>query len=111
MRQFAHLHISEGPDNRVVDRCQVHSTERPDKTSFHRRTVNVGIMHGCRILDQKLFQRFRIVGITVNQGFDQTGVFNPDDFVIVNWKFRTLKMKPIPFGFEFISPDITFIKH
>jgi len=81
MGQFTHLNISEGTDNRVVNRCQIHSTERPDKTSFHRRTVNVGIMHGCRILDQKLFQGFRIVGITVNQCFDQKGVFDTNDLV------------------------------
>ena len=51
------------------------------------------------------------MGITVDQGFDQTGILDPDDFVIIYRKFSTLKIKSIPFGLEFISPDVAFIKY
>ena len=37
--------------------------------------MDIGIMRGQRVGNEKLFQRLRVVGIIVNQGFDQKAVF------------------------------------
>ena len=71
--------------------------------------MNIGIMGGYGVPDKKFFQGFRIVGIVVNQGFDQQTVFDVDAFVPADRNFKLLVMKDIPLMFELVAPDIAFV--
>jgi len=111
MRHFTNLHIGKSANDTIMGRCQIDGGKRLKKASLRRRPMNIGIMHGHGIIDKKHFQTFRIMRIIVNQGFDQKTVLDADGFILMHRYHTPIKFEQIAFGFEFIPPDVAFVKN
>ena len=72
--------------------------------------MNIGIVQGHGILDQKFLQIFRVMGKIMDQGFDQKAVFDMNDFIVMQGDIQVLVAMNVSLAFQFISPDIAFIK-
>ena len=110
MAQFTHLDISKIADDTVMDGGQIYRGERGQKTALHRRAMDVGIVHRSRILNQELFQVFRIVRKAVHQGFNEKAVLDMNHFIIMERDLQAFMVEGLPLGLQFISPDITLIE-
>jgi len=73
--------------------------------------VDIGIVSGNSIGNKKLFQGFRVMGKIVNQGFDEKTIFNVNALISGDGDFKLLIMKYITPVFQFVAPDITFVKY
>ena len=111
MAQFTHLDIGKIPDDAVMHGGQIHCGERGQKAALHRRAMDVGIVQRGRILDQELFQVFRIMGKAVHQGFDEEAVLDMDHFIIMERDLQALIAEDLSLGLQFISPDVTLVEH
>jgi len=72
--------------------------------------VDVGIVGGDGVLNEKAFQGFRIMGKIMNQGFNQKAVLNLDLFIFAHRNFIILVSEDVVGLFEFITPDIAFVE-
>ena len=72
--------------------------------------MDIGVMGGNGIPDEKFLKGFRIMRKTVNQGFNQITVFDFDAFIPGDRNFKLIKLKYVTTVFEFVAPNIAFIK-
>ena len=70
--------------------------------------MDIGVVHGGRILDQEYFQVFRIMGKAVHQGFDEEAVLDMDHFIIMEWDLQTFIVEDLPLDFN-SSPRISLL--
>ena len=76
MTDFAGLNIGECPDHTIVHGGQIHGGKRPQEAAVRGRSMDIGIVSGHRVIDEKPFQRLGVVGVVVYQGFDQKAVID-----------------------------------
>jgi hypothetical protein len=70
MADFTGLNVRIGSNDTIVHGCQVDGCKRPQKAPVDGRPVDIGIMDGYGVPDEKSFQGFRVVGKIMNQGFN-----------------------------------------
>lgn len=73
--------------------------------------ADIGVMGGYGVPDEEVLGGFRIVGIVVNQGFDQKTVLDIDAFIAGYRNFKLLIAQDIAFVLEFVAADIAFVKY
>jgi hypothetical protein len=111
VRHFTDLNVGKPSDHAVMCRREIHGAEGAKKASLGWRSMDIGIMHGHRIVDEKGFEAFRIMGVVVHQRLDQKTVAYLNAFIFIYGDFVSAERKGIVFAFEFISADIAFIQY
>jgi len=93
-----------------VQSGEVNGSERAQKAPFHRRAVDIGI-GACRgILDDEDLRVFRVVGVIVDERFNEKAVADRDQFILVEHQLWCRDTRCSPPGLQLVSTDVGFIQ-
>jgi hypothetical protein len=62
-------------------------------------------------LNQEFLRILRVMGVTVNQGFNQEAVLNSNYLVVMEGYLPSLVAKEVASGLQFVAPDVTLIQN